>query len=443
MKKDKDFIPDLDEFSIAFLNLAENTNECIYLEWKWGTWKSTLIDYFKNNTKKKVAYLWTTWPAAINIQGQTVHSFFNMTPNNKFKTMGEEKRQYIKDLDIIVIDEVSMKRADQYDALDKILRMIMQIDEPMWGKQVIFVWDLLQLSPVPESEFFDREKTDKNPKYKEYNDIYNWLFFFDWIKYIQDHFKIVSLQKIHRQKAWPNATQKEVDEANRFKDMLNRMRMWDDSKDLLDYFNERVVKPSEINKKAILISPLNSIVKKVNEDRLSMLHSEKRVSWAVIKWEFPEDLYPTDKCISAKVWARIVFIRNEKTWIYANWTLWEIINIWDNYVEVQIDWWIVEKIEKVTWKNVEWVNEFWEDIIIWTFIQYPFVLWFALTIHKAQWKTFENVVIDRWWGFFADWMAYTAWSRWKNLNKIQLTSPMLAKDIKASLRVRMYLRKNK
>jgi ATP-dependent exoDNAse (exonuclease V) alpha subunit len=413
--------------AIEALKIMENTNNDLYLTWKAWSWKSTLINFFISKTKKKVILLWTTWISAVNIWWQTIHRFFWIKPWYPVSLL-EDTEKILEETDIIIIDEVSMMRSDLFDNIFYLLWKV------KW-KQVILVGDLFQLPPVQEKEFLDKEKTIINPQYTWYNKKY-WskIFFFESHFYDDIKTKKIELKKVYRQ-----------DDIN-FINMLNRLRMWDNSYDLLEYFNEKVIKEEYINKKSIYIATTNKLVNEKNEVELSKLNTEKLTSYAIIMWEYPEEIYPTDKYLNIKVWARVMTVSNHKNWNYQNWSLWEIVKInsntnWIISIDIKFDNWWVYTIEKQIWENKNWFNEMWIPNIIWTFIQFPIKLAYAITIHKVQWKTFDNIVVDLWWGAFTSWQVYVALSRVKTYEWLQLLKPIKITDIKVDYRVLEFMKK--
>jgi len=220
--------------AIRFIQLAEKTNKCIYLTGKAWAWKSTLINFFISKTKKKFIMLWTTWVSAEKIGGETIHRFFWLQKGWRV-SINNEKRDIIRETDIFIIDEISMMRADLFDKLEWIMRNVMQNEYFFWWKQFIFVWDLFQLPPVPEQEFFDKNKTQRNPYYDIFWEKYKGLFFFDWNNYNQEHFEKIQLRKVYRQT--------DID----FVDMLNRVRLWDGSREVLNYFNQKYIDKKDIH----------------------------------------------------------------------------------------------------------------------------------------------------------------------------------------------------
>lgn len=397
--------------AVRALGIMQNSNKCLYLTGKAWSWKSTLINYFISKTKKKHALLWTTGVSAEMIWWDTIHKFFKLRPWKKWiaSSLDNDTKEFIKDMDMFIIDEISMMRADLFDFLNKLMQSVMENDLFFWWKQFIFVWDLFQLPPVPE-----RKDTIELEKY---NKKYKWLFFFDWNSYLKEHFEIVQLKKVYRQ----------TDMA--FVDMLNRVRSWDWTSEVINYFNKKYINKEDIHEKAILIATTNKIAFNYNNEKLDKLPWDKKMSKAFITWDYPEDIYPTDLWVVFKKWARVMFTVNEKEWYYKNWTLWVIKEIYKNSVYIEKDDWKSVEVSRKQWVNSDWDDNLWNPIILWTFTQYPFKLAFAITSHKCQWKSFDEVIVDFWRGCFSSWQAYVALSRCRSYEWLQLLTKIKKDDI--------------
>lgn len=407
-----------EENAVEALKIMENTNECLYLTGVGWSWKSTLINYFISKTKKTIALLWTTWVAAEMIWGETIHRFFWLKPWSKPK-INKSKMMLINEIHLFIIDEVSMLRADLFDLINNIMKKVCGNDKFFWWKQFIFVWDLFQLPPVGEREEELKQK---------YNKLYSWLFFFNWNTYKE--IKKIQLNMVHRQK---DIT---------FINNLNKLRIWCKDTELLNYFNKKVINKKDINKHSILIGSTNYIVNNYNKIKIDELRKPLIQSYAYISWDFPQDIYPVDRLLEFKVWARIMFIINNKDLLYVNWTLWTIINIMWTEITIEKDDWHKIKIWKYQWHNYDWIDEFWNPIIVWTFLQYPFKIAFGITCHKSQWKTFDNIVIDLWKWAFSPWQTYVALSRATSYEGIQLLQPLKLSDIQIDFNVMRYIHKN-
>ena len=411
---------------ISALNIMENTKKSMYLTGKAGAGKSTLVNFFISKTKKRFVLLGTTGVASQNIWGQTIHSFFWFFPGWK-TMMKSEKAKIIQETDIFLIDEASMLRADDFDKLNFTMQKVCKNEEFFGGKQFIFIGDLFQLPPVPE-------KDDELKAY--YQEKYKWLFFFfDWNSFLKEHFEIVELKKVYRQ------------DDPKFINMLNRVRIGDKSQDVLDFFNSRVVSLDQVNPKSILIATTNAIVDKKNTEELKKIPSPEYKSFAIIKGEYSSESYPTERVLSIKIGARVMFTVNDnKEFQYVNGTLGTISNIqmsgdFVQKVIVVLDEGGEIEVTKKTWEHTDGEDEFWEPIVIGTFTQFPFKLAFAITIHKVQGKSFDHCVIDLGWGAFAEGQTYVALSRCRSFSWLQLLKPIKEKDIKVSYDVLKFLRK--
>ena len=410
---------------ISALNIMENTKKSMYLTGKAGAGKSTLVNFFISKTKKRFVLLGTTGVAAQNIGGQTIHSFFWFFPWRK-TMMKSEKVKIIQETDIFLIDEASMLRADDFDKLNFTMQKVCKNEEFFGGKQFIFIWDLFQLPPVPE-------KDEELKAY--YQEKYKWLFFFDWNSFLKEHFEIVELKKVYRQ------------DDPKFINMLNRVRIGDKSQDVLDFFNSRVVSSDQVNPKSILIATTNAIVDKKNTEELKKIPSPEHKSFAIIKGEYSYESYPTERVLTLKIGARVMFTVNDnQTFQYVNGTLGTISNIqmsgdFVQKVIVVLDEGGKIEVTKKTWEHTDGEDEFWNPIVIGTFTQFPFKLAFAITIHKVQGKSFDHCVIDLGWGAFAEGQTYVALSRCRSFSWLQLLKPIKEKDIKVSYDVLKFLRK--
>jgi len=429
-KVDLQFEPE----AIKALTIIENTNQCLFFTWKAGAWKSTTINFYKEHTKKKYVLLWTTGVSAEMIGGETIHKFFALQPWKKwtYSALTTELKEYIQTIDVFIIDESSMLRADLFDLLEKLMRKIMWNDLFFGWKQFIFVWDLYQLPPVPEKKYLSdshKKKDLVNPAWERYEAIYKWLYFFQWVSYQEEFFEKVELQKVWRQ------------DDPQFVYMLNRIRAWEKSLDIINYFNKKVIKKEEIHEHSILVSTTNAIANKYNDEKLNELPWELKYSKAFVDGEYPDYEYPMEEWIRYKVWGRVMFTVNDKEEYYKNWTLWTITEIYQNSIKILKDDWTSIEVWRKTWLNVDWEDSFWNKIVLWKFIQYPFKTAFWITIHKCQWKSFDHVVIDFGWGAFASWQAYTAISRGRTYEWLQFLKKMKLSDIKVSDEVVNFLKK--
>jgi len=424
--------------AINFLKLLDTTNDCIFLTGKAGTWKSTLmrdIISFCNDTKTPALILWSTWMAALNIWWQTVHSFFSLWIDNtyfkdiqyhlkdkssrKFK-LRKEKVKLLSQVPFIVIDEISMLNANTLDCINFMMRYYLMDEnqdnsiahKPFGWKQIIFVWDIFQLPPVNTQEW-------KN----KFKDIYQSERFFDSLTFKNLDYKILELQKSYRQ---------ENDKI--FANILDSMRNWETTDHHLEILNNQTKK---IDSESVLISTHRNKVDNINNERLKQLRWELYQFEAKTTWTFPDSMKKADDILRLKIWAKVMFLTNDKEWGRVNGSMGEIYNFWESdkdkyqdedetinwkdYIKVMHNKRIVN-VHKELWKNEEITISDSGEIkknILWSYTQFPLKLWYAITVHKSQWLTFNSCQLDLC-DTFTWWQVYTALSRSRTLDWIKL-----------------------
>lgn len=410
------------EFTQAF-ELLEKSNSNVFITGKAGTGKSTLMKYFKSRTKKQVATVAFTGLAAINVKGVTIHSFFHF-PLGFIRNVPtvDEMKPIFRTLDTIIVDEVSMCRADIIDAMDKSLRLHRMINEPFGGVQMIFIGDLYQLPPIIEE---DLEEI--------YGRHYPTPFFFDAKVFKDKHYPIISLEKIHRQS----------DPV--FIDILNNIRVRTNVYSTLDRLNVKVnPSPKGLRENnTIVICTTNQTVKKINSMFLSKLETPIFTYNATIKGTFDELSYPTNKSLDLKQGAKVIFVRNDtqfKTYVNGDVGIVSRLSPSEIHVQTRTGQIILQKAkwEKIKYKRVISKDEKGNEIIgteriekevIGTFEQYPVKLAWAITVHKSQGQTYDNVLIDFEKGCFTSGQAYVALSRCRTFEGLTLKRPVLPEDV--------------
>lgn len=412
------------------IRIIQNTHQTLFLTGKAGTGKSTFLRYIAQTTKKKYIVLAPTGIAAINAGGSTLHSFFKLPfhpllPNDTRYTQRKlkdtlkyngEKRKILREVELIIIDEISMVRADIIDFIDKVLRVYSRnIYQPFGGKQLLLVGDMYQLEPVL--------KEDERQLLKPY---YPSTFFFDALVFKEMKLVSIELQKVYRQ----------TDPT--FINILDSIRTTSVSIDQLSTLNKQVGKAiaNDKNKLAITLSGKRDTVDHINEQELSRLPGKPITLYGHIEGDFPESNLPTPIELYLKVGAQVLFIKNDKEKRWVNGTLGTIVSFSKEESTI-----IVVRTEKGEEVNVE--QEIWSNVIysynekeqkieeqeIGVYQQYPLKLAWAITIHKSQGLTFNNVNIDLTGGVFAGGQTYVALSRCTSLEGISLKYPIRKEDV--------------
>lgn len=417
------------EFQDA-LQLITHTRQSVFLTGKAGTGKSTFLKYICNHTKKKYVVLAPTGIAAINAGGVTLHSFFKlpfrpMLPDDpdlslshgrifEFFKYPKEKRKIIAEVDLIIIDEISMVRADIIDCVDRILRVYSgNMRLPFGGKQLLFVGDVFQLEPVVPSD------------QKEILSLfYASPFFFSARVFKDINLVPIELQKVYRQ----------TDSV--FINILDRIRNNAARKQELDTLNGRYFLSFEPQNEDmyITLATRRDQVDFINEKKLAELPGEEYVSVGKIEGDFPESSLPTQLNLSIKEQAQVIFIDNDYERRWVNGTIGMVSGIDENgNVYVLLESGVEHLVEPTSWRNYKYkYNEKEkriEEEIVGTFEQLPIRLAWAITVHKSQGLTFSRVVVDLTGGVFAGGQTYVALSRCTSLEGLVLKSKISSRDI--------------
>jgi len=405
------------------LSLMENSKEHLFITGKAGTGKTVLLQYFKEKTKKKIVVVAPTGVAALNVGGSTIHSFFQFPPRLLRREDAHEKipkkRKLFHSLDALIVDEVSMVRADIMDAIDHSLRTNRnRLHEPFGGVQMIFFGDLYQLPPVVVGLELRRYFADK----------YESPFFFsaDVIRQIQ--LSKIELHRVFRQTD------------PQFINLLNKVRNNQLSPTDLQALNDRFNSEAAFGKDelAINLTSTNNRASIINEDRLNTLASCKYYFNATITGDFDLKSCPTHRRLCLKEGAQVMMVKNDPNKRWVNGSLGVIKKLSQNSIEVSFGG-ISYPIEQMTWERIDYEYNPQEGKIepveVGTFRQYPIKLAWAITIHKSQGKTFEKEIIDLRDRAFEYGQVYVALSRCTSLQGIQLTTPLKSNDIRLDNRV--------
>lgn len=467
-----------DEFKEVF-DLMENSNENLFITGRAGTGKSTLLNYFRTNTKKNVVVVAPTGVAALNVRGQTIHSFFKFkigVTESAIKKIPQDSavgKIYSK-IDTVVIDEISMVRADLFDCVEKFMSLNgKNPGEPFGGAQIIVIGDLLQLPPVvAPGEHYIFESKYESP------------YFFDSKGYRRGNFETVELTQVYRQS----------DED--FIEILDRIRKGEVEMSHLEHINraccigyismnasnisnpsgsigdseyfqgetfeeaiinieERVIdKKSKKDKSAleslsnstkvsVHLVTTNALADKINFEKLRSIKGESKIYKGNLNGFFDERNAPVPTSLELKIGAQVMTLKNDIMGRWVNGDIGIIEKLGGDHVYIRFENGRLERIEGDTWDMVRYQYDDKEDRIVsesvGQYSQLPIKLAWAVTIHKAQGKTFDKAVIDFGKGTFAHGQAYVALSRVRTLGGITLVQPLKPRDIFIDEKVRDFL----
>lgn len=415
------------EFRTAF-DLIRNTNQSLCLSGKAGTGKTTFLRHIQENIKKNIVTLAPTGVAAINARGQTIHSFFQIRPgvyvpgDKRLRTKalaGErdgttiydifkynsEKREVLKGIELLIIDEVSMVRADLLDVVDQVLRVFRgKQSTPFGGVQLLLIGDSFQLAPIARNDEWDiLSKYYESP------------YFFSSQALIHFQPLQVELKKIYRQN--------ELD----FIDLLNQVRVGNISRDALQRLNSRYnpsFSPSE-SENYIILATHNKLVNDTNSQKLDALQGELRTFDATVTGDFPAGNMPTERFLKLKEGAQVMFVRNDPEKRYYNGKIGLVKKLKEDEITISFDNGTTVNVDKCTWKNIRFTwdeksKQVKEDVLG-EFTQYPLKLAWAITVHKSQGLTFTKVIADVGRSFAAG-QVYVALSRCTSFEGLILKS---------------------
>ncbi len=410
--------------------IIEETDTSLFLTGKAGTGKTTFLKRLRRDSPKRMVVLAPTGIAALNAGGVTLHSFFQLpfaphipgapAAEQRFK-VNERKQKLIRSLELIVIDEISMVRADLLDAVDDALRRIRRNRDPFGGVQMLLIGDLQQLAPVAK----DAEWALLAPHYAS-------PYFFDSRALRQTDYVTLELTTVYRQSD------------SRFLSLLNKVRCGAADTETLAALNSRYIPAFTPPKEEgyIRLVTHNWQADGVNRRELGLLPGASRRYTAKVTGNFPESSYPAEKEIELKVGAQVMFVKNDTNKRYVNGMLATVTSLSPDGIRVRTN----EGGESIDVAQDRWENTRYtldaqtgeiKEQVEGAFIQYPVKLAWAITVHKSQGLTFDRVMIDAS-AAFAHGQTYVALSRCRTLEGIVLTSPIPPSAVIADKRVEQF-----
>ncbi len=418
----KTFTPEADnvEFRLA-ADFIEHTNQHVFLTGKAGSGKTTFLKYIRKHSRKNIVVAAPTGVAAVNAGGVTLHSLLQLpvepfVPSESgerrlsyYLRMSSEKIGVLRAMDVLIIDEVSMLRADILDAVDVVLRRVRRNKEPFGGVQMIYIGDMFQLPPVVKDE-----------EWKLLGHYYTSSYFFHAHTIRTSPPLYIELKTVYRQ------------QNQHFVELLNKVRYGTFSNEDLQLLNTRYNPEylSSKNENSIILTTHNYLANRINKDEMNRLQGETKCYTGTLKGEFSESTLPVESELILKVGARVMFLKNDRHEHrrYYNGRMATVIRFSENTVSVLADG-DTEEIEVrcEKWKNLRYtydkITHQLQENEIGSFVQLPLRLAWAVTVHKSQGLTFDGVIVDVA-NAFAPGQVYVALSRCRTFEGLQLLSPL-------------------
>ncbi len=412
-----------DKFQKA-LDLLRNGKDPLFITGNAGTGKSTLLSLFLKTSQQNVVVLAPTGVAALNVKGVTIHSFFGFKPgitveDAKKKGYKAKNGALLKSVKMIIIDEISMVRADLLDCIDAYLRAALKSRKPFGGIRMVFIGDLYQLSPIVQSQekaFFET--------------VYESPYFFSAKVMREASFELVELEKIYRQN--------DVS----FIEVLNAIRKNSVTEEQLGFINQRVIAFHDDG--FIHLTTTNREVNQINEEKLNKLPGKLHTFKAFIEGEFNPANSPTSEELKIKVDSQVMLLTNQPDGLWVNGTIGTVIGIQGEEIRIKTQEDETISVGQHTWDLYEYrLNETSSSLVqdvIGSFTQFPLCLAWAITVHKSQGKTFDRAIVDLS-GSFATGQAYVALSRCRSFDGLVLKKPVKKGHIRVDLHVVNFLTK--
>ena len=409
-----ELVPILNQNQMDAFNTIERTYSNILILGQAGTGKSTFVQYLKSASAKRIVCACPTAVSALNIGGQTIHSLFQIQPRDfimpELLKLKAKPRNILNATDVLVIDEISMVAPDLLDAIDILARQARHNNEPFGGIQVVAIGDMFQLPPVitrDSEQYYEQAYEHKN------------AYFFDANVYKRADFIKYDFDTVYRQSD---------------ADLLTHlMRLRNNDCGALDFFNQCKIENEEMRKNAVIITPFRAVAERINAERLNQIDAPEVEYVGTLDGNFNANDVPAPMNLKLKQGALVMFVKNGDKWHNGSMGIVERLGAKEIIVQLLDDDkndLVVVKPEK--WEKIEYSRDENDRIIeneIGSYKQFPLMLGYAMTIHKAQGKTLSKVIIDISRGAFAHGQTYVALSRTRHAKDMHVIKLLTQKDI--------------
>lgn len=407
-------VPILNKNQMNAFNTIERTNSNILILGQAGTGKSTFVQFLKSASSKRIVCACPTAVSALNIGGQTIHSLFQIQPRDfimpELLKLKAKPRNILNATDVLVIDEISMVAPDLLDAIDILARMARHNNEPFGGIQIVAIGDMFQLPPVitrDSEQYYEQAYEHKN------------AYFFDSNVYKRADFIKYDFDTVYRQS-----------DADLLKHLI---QLRNNDKSAIDFFNACKIEDENARKNAVIITPFRAVAERINAERLSQINAPEVEYVGVLDGSFNANDVPAPMNLKLKQGALVMFVKNGDKWHNGSVGIVEHLGAKEIIVQLLDDDKndiVVVKPEK--WEKIEYSRDENDRIIeneIGSYKQFPLMLGYAMTIHKAQGKTLSKVIIDISRGAFAHGQTYVALSRTRHAKDMHIIKPLTPRDI--------------
>ena len=405
--------PILNATQLSAFDAIERTNSNLLILGPAGTGKSTFVNYLKSASKKRIVCACPTAVSALNVGGQTIHSLFQIQPRDfimpEFLKLKAKPRNILNATDVLIIDEISMVAPDLLDAIDILARMARHNNEPFGGIQIVAIGDLYQLPPVitrDATQYYDAEYGHPN------------AYFFDSNVYKRANFIKYNFDFVYRQSDLPL--------------LENLVQLRNNDTRSLEFFNSCKISDDERRSNAVLITPFRAVAERINATRLAQINETPVVYNGVLTGNFSERDVPAPLALELKVGALVIFVKNGDKWHNGSMGLVRSLSAREIVVQLLSDSRELVSVKPEKWAKIEYSRDENERLVeneVGAYKQFPLTLGYAMTIHRAQGKTLDAVVVDISRGAFAHGQTYVALSRTRRSADMHIAVPLRPRDV--------------